>query len=79
MNSCPNPRFPRSTWLGNSAGYGPVTATIAYNLSLVTPALLGGYRSNDPLRVVVEMRDYHGQLITGGSGVRFGCELDAEG
>ena len=57
--------FLSRTWTGNRALYGNTTATIAYNIWTATPQFVRQYRSNDPLEVVVEMRDYHNQTIIG--------------
>lgn len=53
-------------WTDNRAVYGDVTATIAYNLTLLTLPSIPLYRSNDLLNVSLELTDYHGQTIKGG-------------
>ncbi|KAG2424642.1 hypothetical protein HXX76_014367 [Chlamydomonas incerta] len=55
------------TWTGNRAVYGTTTATIAYSIWTATPQFVRQYRSNDPLEVVVEMRDFHNQTIIDGT------------
>ncbi|KAG2432767.1 hypothetical protein HYH02_012899 [Chlamydomonas schloesseri] len=55
------------SWTGNRALYGNTTATIAYAIWTATPQFVRQYRSNDPLEVVVEMRDYHNQTIIDGT------------
>ncbi|GIL85472.1 hypothetical protein Vretifemale_13977 [Volvox reticuliferus] len=56
-----------SSWERNTALYGNVTSTIAYNLALVSEQRVTRYRSNDPLGVVVKILDYHNQLISDGT------------
>jgi hypothetical protein len=54
----------RSTWLRNTASYGPTTATIAYSLRLTSAATMTPYRSNDFLPISVQLVDFHGQPVT---------------
>jgi hypothetical protein len=56
---------PARSWAHNTALYGSVTATIAYSLALESPQHVAGYRSTDPLKVVVSVRDFHNQTILG--------------
>lgn len=56
-----------AAWANNSALYGNATATSALALSLLAPSdkYIRAYRSNDEMRVEVEVLDALGQRIAG--------------
>lgn len=58
-----------SSWSGNTASYGPSTATTASALSLLTPASGGyaSYLSDSQLQVTIAVTDAYGQVISAGS------------
>ncbi|GAX73318.1 hypothetical protein CEUSTIGMA_g772.t1 [Chlamydomonas eustigma] len=57
------------SWLGNNATYGPLVATTAVSLSVVTPASsnVSDYNSDSSLPVLIAVKDAFNQTITGGS------------